>query len=260
MNRDDHLLYEVKNHVAWITINRESQRNAITAGALGLFQDYLDRAEADPEIRVVCLTGTGDRAFCSGADLGQAMGQDHEQALSAFKRYAAVLKRLTSFSKPTVAKVNGSCLAGGTGFMLACDIVIATSHARFGTPEVNVGLFPMMIGALIFRNVSRKKAMEMILLGEKLNAEEALAMGMVTRVVLPENLEAETRDILDALASKSPIGMAMGKRAFQAVDGSPLDESLDYLAEKLLEVAGTQDALEGITAFLEKRSPLFTGK
>lgn len=260
MNRDDHLLYEVKNHVAWITINRESQRNAITAGAIDLFLDYLDQAETDPDVRVVCLTGTGDRAFCSGADLGQAMGQDHEQALSAFKRYAAILKRLASFAKPTVAKVNGSCLAGGTGFMLACDIVIAASHARFGTPEVNVGLFPMMIGALIFRNVSRKKAMEMILLGEKLSAEEAMAMGMVTRVVLPENLDAETRDILDALASKSPIGMAMGKRAFYAVADLPLEDSLDYLAEKLLEVAGTQDALEGITAFLEKRPPMFTGK
>ena len=260
MNRDEHLLYEAKNHVAWITINRESQRNAITAEALGLFQAYLDRAEADPDIRVVCLTGVGDKAFCSGADLGQAMGNGHDEALSAFKRYAAVLKRLAPFPKPTVGRINGSCFAGGLGFMLACDIVIAANHARFGTPEVNVGLFPMMIGALIFRNVSRKKAMEMILLGEKLSAPEALAMGMITRVVPPENLDTETEKILDALAAKSPIGLAMGKRAFYAVDDLPLEDALDYLAEKLLKVAGTADALEGITAFLEKRTPVFTGK
>ena len=260
MDSEKHLLYDIKDHVAHITINRENQRNAITAEAIGLFLDYLDRAEADPCVRVVCVSGTGDKAFCSGADLGQAMGGDREQALSAFKRYANLLKRLASFPKPTVARVNGSCLAGGTGFMLGCDIVIAASHARFGTPEVNVGLFPMMIGALIFRNVSRKKAMEMILLGEKLSADDALVMGMVTRVVPPEDLDAETEKVLEALAAKSPIGMAMGKKAFHAVADLSLEESMDYLAERLLDVAGTQDALEGITAFLEKRPPVFKGE
>jgi enoyl-CoA hydratase/carnithine racemase len=259
MTTEQHLLYDVKDHVALITINRERQRNAITSEAIGLFLSYLDQAEADPMVRVVCVTGTGDKAFCSGADLGHAMTGGGD-ALLVFKSYAHVLKRLAAFPKPTVAKVNGSCLAGGTGFMLACDIVIASSHARFGTPEVNVGLFPMMIGALIFRNVSRKKAMEMILLGEKLTADEALVMGMITRVVPQEDLTGETAKILRSLTEKSPIGMAMGKRAFHTVENLPLEESMDYLAEKLLDVAGTQDALEGITAFLEKRPPVFRGK
>ncbi len=258
MTTEHHLLYDVKDHVAHITINREHQRNAITAEAIGLFLGYLDRAEADAEVRVVCVSGTGDKAFCAGADLGSAMAGGGD-ALSAFKSYAHVLKRLAAFPKPTVAKVNGSCLAGGTGFMLACDIVIASNHARFGTPEVNVGLFPMMIGALIFRNVNRKKAMEMILLGEKLTADEALSMGMITRVVPPEDLAGETDKILRSLTEKSPIGMTLGKRAFHAVENLSLEDSLDYLAEKLLDVAGTQDALEGITAFLEKRPPVFRG-
>jgi enoyl-CoA hydratase/carnithine racemase len=159
-----------------------------------------------------------------------------------------------------VARVNGACIAGGTGFMLACDIVIASSKAKFGTPEVNVGLFPMMIGALIFRNVLRKKAMEMVLLGEKLSARQALEMGMVTRVVEPEDLDIEVEKVLSALVTKSPIGMKIGKEAFYASADMTFEQALDLLAEKLGEVVSTQDAVEGITAFIEKRTPVFKGK
>ena len=144
--------------------------------------------------------------------------------------------------------------------MLACDIVIAINRAKFGTPEVNVGLFPMMIGALIFRNVLRKKAMEMILLGEKITAEQALEMGMVTRVVAPEDLDKEVNNVLGILAKKSPIGMKIGKEAFYAAADMPFEKALDLLAEKIGKVAATQDAIEGITAFIQKREPVFTGK
>ena len=257
---DPDLLYETDGHVARITINREERRNAISAEALELFPAYLDRAEQDESVRVVLVTGAGDRAFCAGADLGGGMAGSGDDGKAAFRNYANVLKRLAAFPKPTVARVNGACVAGGTGFMLACDIVIARNDARFGTPEVNVGLWPMMIGALIFRNVLRKKAMEMILLGEKLNAAQAEAMGMITRAVPPEDLDAEVEKTVQALAGKSPIGMKIGKAAFHAMDRMPLEEALDFLAEKLMEVASTQDAVEGITAFIEKRTPVFQGK
>jgi enoyl-CoA hydratase/carnithine racemase len=257
---DNHLLYEVKDHVAYFTINREQQRNAISVSALELFHTYLDKAQSDPSVRVICITGAGDRAFCSGADLGGGMGTDASAAMVAFKNYARLLKRLSGFPKPTVARVNGACIAGGTGFMLACDIVIASSKAKFGTPEVNVGLFPMMIGALIFRNVLRKKAMEMVLLGEKINAAQALEMGMITRVVEPENLDGEVEKVVVALAAKSPIGMKIGKEAFYAAADMPFEQALDLLAEKLGDVVSTKDAVEGITAFIEKRAPVFTGK
>jgi enoyl-CoA hydratase/carnithine racemase len=146
------------------------------------------------------------------------------------------------------------------GLMLACDIVVARADAKFGTPEVNVGLWPMMIGALIYRNVLRKKAMEMILLGERLTAEQALSMGLITRVVQPEALDAETARIVDSLAAKSPIGMKIGKEAFYAMADMPFEEAVDFLSGKIAEVAATEDAREGITAFIEKRKPDFKGK
>ena len=257
---ESHLLYEVKEGVAFFTINREQQRNAISVEALDLFHNYLDQAIEDGSVRAVCVTGAGERVFCAGADLGGGLGGSGDEGLAAFKSYARLLKRLTGFPKPTVARVNGSCVAGGTGFMLACDIVIASGSAKFGTPEVNVGLFPMMIGALIFRNVLRKKAMEMVLLGEKISAQQALEMGMITRVVEPENLDIETNKVLGALVKKSPIGMKIGKLAFYAAADKPFEEALDLLAQKIGEVASTQDAIEGITAFIEKRDPVFTGK
>jgi enoyl-CoA hydratase/carnithine racemase len=254
---DEQLLYRKENQVARIIINREAQRNAITPEAIGLFHDYLDRAEADGDVRAVLVTGAGDKAFCTGAQLGDGMSGGGGKV---FEEYARLLKRLATFPKPTVARVKGFCLAGGMGFMLACDLVMASDDSVFGTPEVNVGLWPMMIGALIFRNVPRKKAYEMIMLGGRLNAAEALSMGLITRVVPASELDAHVDAVLASLAAKSPIGMRIGKEAFHKAESMPLGEALDFLSGKLVEVASTQDAREGITAFLEKRQPVFTGK
>lgn len=254
---EEHLLYRVEEGVAHFMINREKQRNAITPEAVVLFLDYLDQAEADDAVRAVLITGAGEKAFCTGAQLGDSMSADGKKV---FGEYARLLGRIATFPKPTVARVKGFCLAGGMGFMLACDIVIASEDSMFGTPEVNVGLWPMMIGALIFRNVPRKKAMEMIMLGERINAADALNIGLITRVVPACSLDEETGSVLKVLAAKSPIGMRIGKQAFNAAADMPLEEALDFLSLKLVEVAGTDDAREGITAFIEKRTPNFTGK
>jgi enoyl-CoA hydratase/carnithine racemase len=259
MNEKD-LIYQTKNSVAWITINRMPQRNAISAEAIDLFLDALDQANNNTEVRALCITGSGDKAFCSGADLGGSMHMEDKQSVQeSFEKYSKLLFKLSTFPKPTVAKINGYCLAGGTGFMLASDIVIARSDTKFGTPEVNVGLFPMMIGALIFRNVPRKKAMEMILLGEKLSATQALDMGMLTRIVPYEQLDYEVDQVLKKLCEKSPLSIKMGKQAFIEAEQKPLKDAIDYLSKKLIEVASTEDAIEGISAFLEKRSPVFKG-
>lgn len=254
---DSPLVHELKDHVAWLTISREKQRNSLTPQVIGLFMKYLAQVESDENVRAVLITGAGDKAFCSGADLGGAVDP---KGRGSFQAYADLLKRIAGYPKPTVARINGTCLAGGMGFMLACDVVVARQDAEFGTPEVNVGLFPMMIGALIFRNVLRKKAMEMVLLGRKLSAAAALEMGLITRAVPYETLDAEVERILSALCAKSPIGLRIGKEAFYSMADMPFEAAVDYLCAKLADVASTADAVEGITAFLEKRKPVFKGR
>ena len=256
MSKED-LQFSVKDSIGRFVINREPQRNALNLETLSLFFKYLDQAESDDAVRVILITGAGERAFCSGADLGGAVAGGIEEG---FRSYAQLMKRLAGYPKPVVARVNGDCLAGGMGLMLACDIVISRNDVKFGTPEVNVGLFPMMIGALIYRNALRKKAMEMILLGQKLDAEQAKDMGLITRAVAPAELDTEVAKTLKLLAAKSPIGIKIGKEAFYAMADMPFEAALDFLSQKIAEVAATEDAREGITAFLEKRPPVFKGK
>lgn len=252
------LLYHVENGVGIIIINRPEQGNAITDEVVALFHRYLDQAEHDEAVRAVQLTGAGEKAFCTGGQLSSRFGKPGDQDTAV--EYAHLLDKLVGFPKPTVARVKGSCLAGGMGLMLACDIAIVSDDARFGTPEINVGLWPMMIGALIFRNVLQKKAMEMILLGERMTAQEALTMGLITRVVPPDRLDHEIQKVLKTLTAKSPIGIRLGKQAFYEMADMPLKEALLYLSEKLKEVAATEDAREGITAYREKRPPDFKGR
>ena len=222
------------------------------------FLTHLERLDQDPEVRAVCITGAGDKAFCSGADLaGSLSGQDR---MAGPRNYAALLKRMAAFGKPLVARVNGSCLAGGLGLMLSCDIVIARNDASFFTPEINVGIFPMMVGALLYRHVGRKRALDMVLTGRRISAPEAERLGLVTRAVEPERLDQDVNETLQLLASKSPIGTRIGKEAFRVMSDMPFDEAVDYLCEALGRVIATEDAQEGMNAFLEKRAPVFKGK
>ncbi len=256
----DDLLYEVKEHVGFLTINREKRRNAISLGMIRSFLDRLSEMDQDDAVLAVCLTGAGEKAFCAGADLGNTLAGGGEDRLSGPKTYATLIKRMIHFGKPTVARINGPCLAGGMGLMLACDIVIAREDTYFCTPEVNVGIFPMMVGALLYRNLPRKKAMDMVLTGRKVSAKEAERMGMITRAVAPDRLDSEVQDTLKLLTGKSPIGTRIGKEAFNAMSDMPFEAALDHLSDALIRVISTQDAAEGMKAFMEKRVPRFTGR
>ncbi len=253
------LLYEVRGQVAWLTINRESRRNSISQEMMKVLMQRLEQSETDPEIRAICLTGAGEKTFCSGADLVSTLSGVADISAGA-QNYAAALKKLSRTSKPTVARVNGPCLAGGLGFMLACDIVIARNDAWFSTPEVNVGIFPMMVGALLYRHLGRKKAVEMVLTARRISAPEAQQLGLITRAVPPDQLDATVEEILEGLAGKSPIGLAIGKRAFYEMADLPFEKALDYLSEQLVKISRTNDAAEGIAAFLEKRKPVYSGR
>jgi len=242
------------NQILTLTLNRPDRRNALNAALIEQLLARLAGAAADDRIRVLILTGAGDRAFCAGADLSGDVGG------AGTARYAELLQTLLHFPKPTIARINGYCLAGGMGLMLACDITIAHEAAQFGTPEVNVGLWPMMIGALIARNMSPKQAMPMVMLGERFTAQQAMAWGLLSYLVPNDVLDRKVQDIAAQLARKSPIGMKLGKAAFHAMQEMPLEKALPFLQSQLARLAATEDAREGIEAFLEKRQPRFTGR
>jgi len=167
---------------------------------------------------------------------------------------------MARFGKPLLARVNGTCVAGGLGLILSCDIVLARNDVHFFTPEVNVGIFPMMIGVLLYRNLPRKKVMEMVLTGRRVPAVEAEKMGLITRAADPERLDLEVQETLQLLASKSPIAIRLGKEAFRTMSDMPFDQAVDYLCQALGKALSTEDAMEGMMAFMEKREPNFKGK
>jgi enoyl-CoA hydratase/carnithine racemase len=256
----DDLLYEVKEGAAFMTINREDRRNAISQEMISRIDECLDLADRDEKVRAVCLTAKGDRVFCSGADLGLTLAGAGGDRLAGARNYAALLKKMSRFGKPTVVRMNGACLAGGLGLMLSCDIAIARQDVSFWTPEVNVGIFPMMVGALLIRQVGWKKMMDMVLTGRKVPAPEAERIGLISRAVAPERLDEEVREVLKGLTSKSPIGLRIGKEAFRTMADKPFEDALDYLCEALGRAVSTEDAREGMLAFIEKREPNFKGR
>lgn len=254
------LLYAVEACVATLTINREPVRNALSGEVVLGFLDRLREAGEDPEVRAVCITNAGDRVFCAGADLVGTLGAQEGEPMAGPRTYARLLKTMAAFPKPLVARVNGHCLAGGLGLMLSCDIVYARKDVYFQTPEVSVGIFPMMVGALLFRDIGRKAAMDMVLTGRKVFAPEAQGIGLVTRAVETDELDPLVQGTLASLAAKSPVGMRIGKEAFRAMGDMPLDNALDSLCEALGRVLRTEDAAEGMLAFLQKRPPVFKGR
>ncbi len=250
----------MRDGAAWLTLNREARRNAISMSLIDLFFEALDRAESDAAVRLLCITSAGDRAFCSGADLSGPGAEGGGDIAEGPRKYARLLTRLAEYPKPLLARLNGHCLAGGMGLMLACDIVYAREDVKIGTPEVKVGMFPMMIGALIFRNAVRKKVLEMIYTGELVTARQAEAMGLITRTYpTTEAMDQSVRKTSVAIGSRAPLAIGIGRRALAKAQDMDLDRALDYLSDRLVEVLKTEDAAEGLSAFIEKREPKWKG-
>jgi enoyl-CoA hydratase/carnithine racemase len=245
----------------WLILDRPAQRNALSAQLLAGLREALAHADADAAVRAICITGAGDRAFCSGMDLasaGAALQQDGMEAVPG--AYAALLGEMSRMGKPLVACVNGAVMAGGLGLLAACDLAVAAHDAVFGAPEVDVGLFPYMAMAPLSRVIGRRAALELVFTARKLDAQEALRIGLLNRVVQRPELESAAQALLDTLAEKSPTALRMGRRAFYAVQDLPYQEQLEKLRAQLVENFQTEDALEGISAFLQKRKPDFKGR
>jgi enoyl-CoA hydratase/carnithine racemase len=230
-------------------------------GVMQGLREAVALARDDESVRVLVLTGAGDRAFCSGADLGSIAGTaSAAEAHEGRGLLADVFRDLWSLGKPTVARVRGYALAGGFGLALACDFVVASDDARFGTPEVNVGLWPYMITVPLLRSMPPKQAYELMATGRRVDAAEAKAMGFVTRVVPVAGLDDAVDELAAGLASKSPLVMRWGREAFRRARQMPEDAALDYLQTMLTVTSASEDTAEGIAAFAEKREPKWKGR
>ena len=254
--------YEVREDgVVHITLDQPDTRNALSNQLLTDLTDALEAARDDEAVRCVVLGSSHEKVFSAGGSLDQFAAEVplvHKHF--GTERFPRLFRTIMQLGKPTICAANGHVLAGALGVALACDLIVASERATFGTPEINVGVFPFMIMALIYRNVGRKKTNELLLLGERLSAEEAREAGIVNKVVAVDEFESAVDDWATRLAAKSPVLMKLGKDAMYRQLDMPFEDALDYLRAQLSVAFTTEDIQEGVRAFFEKREPRWTGR
>lgn len=257
---DDSVMFDKRGPSFWITVNRPDKRNALNGEVIaGLAKGYRV-AHEDAEVRVIVLTGAGDKAFCAGADLqnsGAAFAMDFSRPNAD---YADLLRLSQNATKPAIARVNGVCMAGGMGLLCMTDMAVAADHVIFGLPEVKVGVFPMQVLSLLQRMVPPRLVNEWALTGEPFDATAAKGAGLLNYIVPAAELDAKIDWLIGRIIDKSPTAIRRGKYAMRAIASMSFDESIAYTESQIALLAMTEDAKEGLKAFAEKRKPSWTGK
>jgi enoyl-CoA hydratase/carnithine racemase len=255
------LRYEVADGVATIALDDRTTRNALSDALLDELLAAFAAARDDAQVRCVVLASTDETVFSSGGDLAGFTAQvPLVERHGANERFPRLFELIGRMGKPVLCAARGHVLAGALGLALACDLVIAGERATFGTPEINVGLFPFMVAALIARNVGRKKMTELLLLGERVDAREAHRIGLVNRVVAADAFDAAVAEWAQALAAKSPLLVKLGKDSLYAQQDMDYHEALEYQRSQLTIALSTHDAHEGVAAFMERREPRWSGR
>jgi enoyl-CoA hydratase/carnithine racemase len=253
------VLLECRGAALWITLNRPDKRNAINRQVLDGIAAGYRLAQEDPQVRVIVLTGAGDRAFCAGADLepGESFSFDFARPTTP---YADLLRQAHQATVPSIAVVNGACLAGGMGLLAMTDLAIAADDVAFGLPEVKLGLFPMQVLSLLQELVPRRMVREWCLSGESFDAATAAAAGLVNYVVPRGELRSRADWLVGRIVDKSPAAIRRGKYALRAFESLSFDEGIAFAESQIGLASMTEDAREGLRSFVEKRKPSFSGR
>jgi len=257
------IITEIRGQSGWIILNREERRNSMNPDLIRELLVALKDFEENEEVISLVLTGAGEKAFCAGMDLGggEAMQLGPIDRHELQRVFVSLLKAIKELKKPVVARVQGLTLGGGLGLMSACDIAIAANDAQFGTPEINLGLFPYIIMATLIRNTrSSKQLLELMLTGDRISAAEACEIGFVNRVVERKNLDQAVEEMMQKLNAKSPAILRLGRRAFYTMRDLDYEHAMEYLSAMLALNMQAEDMVEGVSAFMEKREPKWQGK
>ncbi|MEJ0046966.1 MAG: enoyl-CoA hydratase-related protein [Rhodospirillales bacterium] len=246
----------------YLVINRPALRNAFNENVINLIAAGVRQAQASSEIRAIVLTGAGDRAFCAGGDLSAADADAPFSVDPARPRNFVIdlFKLIEECELPVIARINGHALAGGLGLVCACDLAIAADHARFGVPEVKIGLFPMMIMPYLMRIVPPRRLMQMCMTGSLITASEAAILGLINEAVPASELDVALDRLLEGIASASPTAQRLGKHGLHAMRDMTIRQAWEFAELMLPMMAATEDAKEGFAAFRQKRAPVWTGK
>jgi enoyl-CoA hydratase/carnithine racemase len=250
------VLTERRGAALWITIHREERRNALNAEVIQRIHAGIETAATTPGLRAIVLTGAGQKAFCAGADLSKGTDVFSPEGLDEpTTDFGRLARRVRELGIPLIARINGACVAGGMGLMSLCDLAVAAEHAKFGLPEVKVGVFPMQVLVYLRRLIGPRLVNELCLTGELITAQRAYEMGLLNAVVPSEQLDAAVQVLVDKLAAASPVAIKRGRAAIAAMEQMAFNEALPFAEAQIAIASRTGDAREGLAAFNEKRKP-----